>query len=115
MPFKASNGTGLDLGHLHFFLFVLRCSSALYCAFRYLANVRTLGPGRRTSGPFLLMPRLRRAALSRRCGVCSSRLFRLIFLHESISLLRHACARRFVRCVGIKIGMAKGYVGLALL
>jgi hypothetical protein len=53
--------------------------------------------------------------LSRNGGVCCSRLLRLIFPHESISLLSHALARRFVRRTGIKIGMAKGYVGLALL
>jgi hypothetical protein len=39
----------------------------------------------------------------------------LIFLHESISLLGHAPTRRFVRRAGVKIGMAKGYVGRALL
>jgi len=40
---------------------------------------------------------------------------RLIFLHESISLLSHASPRRFVCCTDVKIGMAEGYVALALL
>jgi hypothetical protein len=53
--------------------------------------------------------------LNRSGGVRCSRLLGPIFPHESISLLSHAQARRFVRCTGIKIGMAKGYVGLALL
>jgi hypothetical protein len=53
--------------------------------------------------------------LNRSGGVRCSRLLGPIFPHESISLLSHALARRFVRCTGIKIGMAKGYVGLALL
>ena len=53
--------------------------------------------------------------MNRSGGVRCSRLLGPIFPHESISLLSHALARRFVRCTGIKIGMAKGYVGLALL
>jgi len=64
---------------------------------------------------FFLLARLCRPALSRSGGICCSRLLRLIFLHESISLLSHASPRRFVRCTGVKIGMAKGYVALALL
>ena len=62
-----------------------------------------------------LLARLCRPALSRSGGICCSRLLRLIFLHESISLLSHAPPRRFVGCADVKIGMAEGYVALALL
>ncbi len=64
---------------------------------------------------FFLLARLCRPALSRSGGICCSRLLRLIFLHESISLLSHASPRRFVCCTDVKIGMAEGYVALALL
>jgi hypothetical protein len=47
--------------------------------------------------------------------VGSSRLLRLIFPHESISLLSHATARCFVRSTSVQIGVTKGYVDLALL
>jgi hypothetical protein len=39
----------------------------------------------------------------------------VILLHQSVPLLNHALACRFVHCTGIKIRLAKGYVGLALL
>ena len=64
---------------------------------------------------FFLLARLCRPALSCSGGICCSRLLRLIFLHESISLLSHASPRRFVRCTDVEIGMAEGYVTLALL
>jgi len=78
----------------------------------------TEGPSASTGGlkrRFFLLARLCRPALSRSGGICCSRLLRLIFLHESISLLSHAPPRRFVRCADVKIGMAEGYVALALL
>ncbi len=39
----------------------------------------------------------------------------LIFLNQSIASLGHAGARRFIRRSGVKIGVAKGNVSLALL
>jgi hypothetical protein len=39
----------------------------------------------------------------------------VILLHQSVPLLNHALACRFVHCTSIKIRFAKGYVGLALL
>lgn len=70
---------------------------------------------RRKGRRFFLLARLCRPALRRSGGICCSRLLRLIFLHESISPLSHASPRRFVRCTDVKIGMAEGYVALALL
>ena len=79
---------------------------------------RPEGPSASTGGlkrRFFLLARLCRPALSRSGGICCSRLLRLIFLHESISLLSHAPPRRFVGCADVKVGMAEGYVALALL
>jgi hypothetical protein len=39
----------------------------------------------------------------------------LIFLNQSIASLSHAGARCFIRRSSVKIGVAKGYVSLALL
>jgi hypothetical protein len=41
--------------------------------------------------------------------------FRLILLNQSVASLAHAGACRFIRRSGVKISMAKGDVGLALL
>ena len=40
---------------------------------------------------------------------------RLTLLDKGISFLNHATPRRFSRLSGIEIGVADGYVGLALL
>jgi hypothetical protein len=42
-------------------------------------------------------------------------LLSLIFLNQSIVSLGHAGARCFIRRSSVKIGVAKGYVSLALL
>ena len=55
------------------------------------------------------------AALGRAGRVSCSRLLRLILRHKSISLPTHAFARLVTTRASIKIGVAKGDVGLALL
>jgi hypothetical protein len=50
-----------------------------------------------------------------RCGIRRTHFLSLIFLNESIASLGHAGARSFIRRSSVKIGVAKGYVSLALL
>ena len=48
-------------------------------------------------------------------SICGTYFLSLIFLNQSIASLGHAGARRFIRRYSVKIGVAKGYVSLALL
>jgi hypothetical protein len=50
-----------------------------------------------------------------RCGIRRTHFLSLIFLNQSIASLGHAGARCFIRRSSVKIGVAKGYVSLALL
>jgi hypothetical protein len=48
-------------------------------------------------------------------SICGAQFLSLIFLNQSIASLGHAGARCFIRRSSVKIGVAKGYVSLALL
>jgi hypothetical protein len=81
-------------------------------------SAHDLGKGRdRTFGLRLaLLGRRRsrhRALSSSGCESCP-RLFGLFLGYKSITPLIHALPRPVTYCAGIKIGMAKGYVGLSL-